>query len=72
MAEQLSWEAPYAIARALMRQYPQYPFEELSLSRLEDMVRGLEGFQDEPGPVNDELLLEIFQLWYEESLHGQS
>ncbi len=55
-----------------MRQYPQYPFEELSLSRLEDMVRGLEGFQDEAGPVNDELLLEIFQLWYEESLHGQS
>ncbi|MEJ5240708.1 MAG: Fe-S cluster assembly protein IscX [Anaerolineales bacterium] len=72
MTDRLSWEAPYAIARALMRQYPQYPLEQLSLGQLEDLVRGLEGFQDEPGPVNDELLLEIFQLWYEECLHGPS
>lgn len=68
----LSWESPYAIARALHRVYPQRSLEDLSLEQLENLIRSLDGFQDEPAPVNDELLLEIFQLWYEEQLYGSS
>lgn len=72
MMVSLSWESPFAIARALRQRYPNYPLDELSLNQLEHLIRDLEGFQDEPGPVHDELLLEVFRLWYEESLYGGS
>ncbi len=72
MAVLLSWESPFAIACALKECYPGYPLDQLSLNQLEDLIRSLEDFRDEPGPVNDELLLEVFRLWYEESLYGGS
>ncbi|MFN3741866.1 MAG: Fe-S cluster assembly protein IscX [Anaerolineales bacterium] len=70
--QSLSWASPYAIARALHRAYPQRSLEDLSLRQLESLIRSLDGFQDGPAPVNDELLLEIFQLWYEEQLYGSA
>lgn len=72
MTMSLSWESPYAIVQALRQAYPKRDFMSLSLNELERLVRALEGFQDEEDMVNDDILLEIYQLWYEESLHEQS
>jgi FeS assembly protein IscX len=72
MEEQtLSWEFPYEIALALKAAYPAQDLESLSLNRLHEMILGLPCFQDDPSLVNDDLLMSIYQDWYEEILHEQ-
>lgn len=72
MEEQtLSWEFPYEIALALKETYPEQDLEALSLNRLYEMILGLSRFQDDPSLVNDDLLMSIYQDWYEEILHEQ-
>ncbi len=67
----LSWEFPYEIALALRAAHPQADLENLSLNDLHAMILALPHFLDDPSLVNDDILLTIFQDWYEEIIHEQ-
>ncbi len=67
----LSWEFPYEIALALKAAHPQADLENLSLNALQEMILALPGFLDDPSLANDDILLTIFQDWYEEIIHEQ-
>lgn len=69
--EFLTWEYPYEIALALKAAHPQADLENLSLNDLESMIRALPQFQDDPSLVNDDILLAIYQDWYEEIIDEQ-
>jgi FeS assembly protein IscX len=62
----LDWEAIYEIVLALKAQYPEIDLEEVTLGQIYEWTLALPGFNDDPELVNDDLLLAIFQEWYEE------
>jgi FeS assembly protein IscX len=66
MAKRLHWDAVYEIALALKTQYPEVDLVEVSLDQLYTWVIALPGFEDDLELANDEILLAIFQEWYEE------
>jgi len=49
-----------------MFKYPNQDLEEVLLETLFDWVTGLTNFKDDPELANDEILLAIYQEWYEE------
>jgi FeS assembly protein IscX len=63
----LYWDASFAIACRLRREHPVVDLQQVSLSQIFDWVIALPDFADEPELVNDELLMAIYQDWYEES-----
>lgn len=67
--EQLNWDATYAIARELILAHPQIELDTISLKQLYEMVLALPGFSDDPALATEEILKEIFRIWYEESTH---
>jgi FeS assembly protein IscX len=67
----LSWEFPYEIALALKEAHPTQDLETLSLNHLQEMILALPHFQDDASLLNDDLLMSIYQDWYEEILHEQ-
>ncbi len=67
--EQLNWDATYAIARELILVHPQIELDTISLIQLYEMVLALPGFSDDPALATEEILKEIFRIWYEESTH---
>ena len=66
MAKRLHWDSIYEIALALKAQYPDADLEGISLQQLFEWVIVLPGFDDDLELANDEILLAIFQEWYEE------
>ena len=66
MNASLNWEAIYEVVLALKSQYPQANLEEVTLGQIYDWTLALPGFNDEPELANDDILLAIFQEWYEE------
>ncbi len=66
MGTTLNWDASYEIARALNGLYPKTDFEELSLDKIFEMTLALPNFTDDPELANENILLTIFQEWYEE------
>ena len=62
----LTWETSYAIARELMRIYPDVDLEAVTLQQIYDWTLKLQDFEDDPALSNDEILSSIFQEWYEE------
>lgn len=62
----LCWEASYAIARELDRHHPDIDLKDVSLTMLYDWTIKLPGFNDDPELANDDILMAIFQEWYEE------
>jgi FeS assembly protein IscX len=64
--ERLNWDDTFAIVQSLSRSHPQVDFEELSLATLYNWIVALADFDDDPSLVNDEILLQIFNTWYEE------
>ncbi len=62
----LTWETSYAIARELMRRYPDVELEQVSLQQIYSWTLELEDFDDDPALCNDEILSSIYQEWYEE------
>lgn len=66
MSQSLYWDTIYEIVLALMFKYPNQDLEEVSLETLFDWVTGLTNFKDDPELANDEILLAIYQEWYEE------
>jgi FeS assembly protein IscX len=67
----LTWESTYAIALELRRRHPDVDMEQLSIQQIYDWTVALEEFDDEPSLCNDDILLAIYQDWFEEILHGQ-
>ena len=66
-----TWEASYAIAMELRRQYPEANIEEVSLQQIYDWTLVLSEFEDDPLLANDDILYAIYQDWYEEYINGQ-
>lgn len=64
---ELYWEATYAIAMALIEYFPDHNPEEVGLNELAQIVQSLPGFNDEPGLVTEQILLDIQTVWYEEA-----
>lgn len=67
----LNWESTYAIALELRRQHPGVELEGVTLQQIRRWTLELADFEDDPALANDEILLAIFQDWFEENLHGQ-
>lgn len=70
-AMSLNWEATYAIALELKRRFPQMDLEQVSLNQVYAWVIALDGFDDDPALANDGILKEIYQVWFEETLHDR-
>lgn len=68
MINPLNWESTYAIALALKLAHPQANLENVSLGNIYQWALALEGFDDDPALVNDQILSAIYQDWFEETL----
>ncbi len=66
MAKPLYWDAIFEIALALKAQYLEVNLEDVSIQDVYQWVIGLQEFADDPALATDEILLAIFQEWYEE------
>jgi FeS assembly protein IscX len=64
---ELYWEATYAIAMALIEHFPDHSPEDVGLNELAQIVQSLPGFNDDPGLVTKQILLDIQTVWYEEA-----
>lgn len=64
---ELYWDSTYAIAVALMEQYPRLQPEMVGLDELTNMVENLPGFVDDPALATERMLLDIQITWYEET-----
>jgi len=62
----LYWDSAYAIAISLIDIHPNLDPNNVGLSELADLVESLPGFIDDPELVNERLLLDIINSWYEE------
>ena len=69
MSEALSWDATYAIAIALKRQFPDAKLDNVSLNQIYRWTIGLPEFSDDPAIATERILAEIYQLWFEENIH---
>lgn len=63
----LSWDASYAIALALMAEHPDVELEKVSIANILEWTLELPGFSDDPDLANDDILFAIYQDWYEEA-----
>lgn len=64
---ELYWDSTYAIAIALLDNYPLVNPENTGLEELARLVEELPGFADDPSQVTEQLLLDIQTVWYEEA-----
>jgi len=63
----LFWDATYAIAMKLMEVHPALSPEDVGLNELKELVVNLPGFCDDPVLANEQILLDIQTVWYEEA-----
>jgi FeS assembly protein IscX len=68
MAETLHWESTYAIALALKAEHPNVDMESVSLRMILAWTLALSNFKDDPALAHDDILLAIYQDWFEEIL----
>lgn len=66
MKDPLYWDAIYEIALALKDRFPQEKLETVSLGNIYEWALSLPNFKDDPELANEEILLAIYQEWYEE------
>jgi FeS assembly protein IscX len=66
MLPSIYWDATYEIVLALKAKYPLEDLKEVSLQDIFEWVTKLSNFDDDPELANDEILLAIYQEWYEE------
>lgn len=62
----LYWDSAFAIASALIENYPKVDPENVGLEELTSLVEQLPGFVDDSELVTDRILLDILVVWYEE------
>lgn len=67
--QELFWDATYAIAMALIDQYPERSPEEVGLNEMAEMIERLPGFVDDPALVTERILIDIQIVWYEEAVN---
>lgn len=65
---ELYWDATYAIVVALIEHYPERNPEDVGLQELLTIVQTLPGFNDDPAIVAEQVLLDILNVWYEETV----
>jgi len=63
---ELYWDSTYAIAVALLENYPDQRPVDTGLEELITLVTALPGFEDDPDLVTDQILYDILTTWYEE------
>jgi FeS assembly protein IscX len=63
----LTWDDSYAIALELHRLYPQVDLEQVSLDMIYRWSLALPEFVDEPELANPQVLVAIYQEWFEEA-----
>ncbi len=63
----LFWDSTYAIVLALMAFHPERDLQQVGLYELAELVQNLPGFADDPGSVSTQILLDIYNVWYEET-----
>lgn len=68
MTEFINWESSYAIAQALKNAHPHINMEQVSLRQVFEWAIALPTFDDDPALANDDILLAIFQDWFEETI----
>jgi FeS assembly protein IscX len=68
-APELFWDATYAIAMALIEQYPDKSPEDIGLNEMADMIEKLPGFSDDPALATERILIDIQIVWYEEAVN---
>ena len=66
MPKQLYWDSIYEIVQALGARFPDVELDQISLMDIFEWTTQLPGFSDYPELASDEILLAIFQEWYEE------
>lgn len=66
MDDSLSWDDSYAIARELIRRYPDISVESISLGMIYRWTVELPNFEDDKELANDSILSAIYQEWLEE------
>jgi FeS assembly protein IscX len=66
-APELFWDATYAIAMALIEQYPDVSPEQTGLNEMTTLIEALPGFQDDPALATERILIDIQIVWYEET-----
>ncbi|MCS6908545.1 MAG: Fe-S cluster assembly protein IscX [Anaerolineales bacterium] len=66
LERRLDWDDTFEIVKALQRQHPQVDFEELSLGTLLEWIVALPEFGGDQSLVNDDILIQIFNEWFEE------
>jgi FeS assembly protein IscX len=66
-SECFTWDDSYAIAKALLRLYPETNLESVSLGMIYAWTVALPGFDDDPSLANDQILSAIYQEWFEEA-----
>lgn len=66
MTDPLNWDSSYAIALALQSHFPKVNLEEVSLEMIYRWTIALPEFEDDPHLANDDILLAIYQEWFEE------
>ncbi|MCA9866793.1 MAG: Fe-S cluster assembly protein IscX [Anaerolineales bacterium] len=64
---ELYWDSTYAIVVSLMEHYPDRPPTEVGLEELVTLVESLPGYRDDSALVNEQLLMDILTVWYEEA-----
>ena len=63
----LSWDDSIAIAQALSAQHENTNLEDVSLGMIYRWTLELQFFKDDPELANEEILLAIYQEWFEEA-----
>lgn len=66
MGNSLNWDAVYEIALALKTKYPHAELDKISLEDIFNFTLELSNFEDDQNLANDDILMAIFQEWYEE------
>jgi FeS assembly protein IscX len=62
----IGWEDSYEIALALRHQHPDIDLEEVSLGMIYHWTIDLPEFLDDHELANEQILLTIYQEWFEE------
>jgi FeS assembly protein IscX len=62
----LTWDDSYAIALHLLERNPGIDLEQVSLEMIFQWTVALPNFIDDPQLVNNVILMDIYQEWYEE------
>lgn len=66
---ELFWDATYAIAMALLDNYPDTSPVDVGLNELAEMVQALPGFADDPALATERILIDIQLVWFEEAVN---